>query len=890
MKILRRLKLGLRALFGADDLNRELGDEVQFHIDMQTEENLRAGMPPGEARRQARLKFGGVEGHKEESRRVKGMELMGARISWLDIKLGMRMLVKFPGLTIVGGLAVTVAIGLTATWFEITSDMLTPTLPFEDGDRVVAIQNFDTAEGEPVPGRVHDLASWREELRTVEDIGAAAYMNFNMSTDDDRFRTVEGARMTASASEVHRVSPQLGRSLTAADESPSSPPVAVISHALWQDFFEGSRGAIGQTVKLGTTPTTIVGVMPEGFGFPVNQDLWIPLQANPLEYQRGEGPALRIFGRLAPGFSLEEAQAELSTVGMRTAAEFPQAYERLRPGVEGYAQSFTGGGALLLSAFNLPFLLIMVVICANVATLVFARTAMREGELAMRSALGASRKRLVLQLFVEALVLTSLAAVTGLLAAYAGLRWGMGLFWEVQQSQPPFWVDGSLSLKTILYVAALAIFGAVLVGVFPALKATRRNVKDGLGWLGAGGASLRFGAISTGVIVVQIALCVIFLPIAVMRGQDALEGRVVETGFPADEYLSGTLTRQMEVSAEAPWEAGSDEFVARTAELRDEVRRRLAEEPGITGVAYASRLPGLNHVQEMIEIEADVLHPDSALSNVARPLAVSLDYFEVVDAPIIAGRGFQPSDLESAIGAVIVDQNFVQYVMDGRNPVGQRLSYPGRSDGETTRWYQVVGVVEDPGPNSLTPGTYVGVYHPLRPGEQTSLQMFLRTDVPNVETLVPQVHALVSSVDPSMGVDQLKSVQALWLPAHRGEDLVLTILLIVVAGIVSLSAAGIYALMSFTVSRRGREIAIRVALGAGPARVVTAIFSRALAQVGLGVMLGGLIFGFAFVQDADDLKLTIAMAAVMMTVGLLACVVPATRALRVHPTDALKEA
>lgn len=825
---------------------------------------------------------------------------MKHRISSLDFKLGFRMMVKHPGLTLVGGLALTVAIGLSAAWFEFTRDMLDPALPLADGERIVVIENRDLANAAAEPRALHDFETWRDELRSVEELGAAAVLEYTLTTEDGRLASVEGAQITASGLQLARVSPLLGRSLLEEDERAGAPPVVVIGHDLWQRMFQGDAGVVGRTVQLGTSTSTVIGVMPRGFGFPLNQEVWVPFRARAVEHQRREGPAILVFGRLAPGFTLAEAQAELTALGQRTAAAFPETHRQLRPRVEGYVDSFIGGGLLALSAFNVPFVLLLVVICANVATLFFARTAARQGELVMRSALGASRGRLVLQLFVEALVLTSIAAAAGLTAASWGTRRAMSLFWEIQESRPPFWFDQSLSPSTVLYVVALAAFSAALVGAIPAFRATGRNLRPGISQMGAGGSRLRFGAVSTGVIAVQVALCILLLPIAVARGQDAIGDRVESLHFPADEYLSGRLIRHLDGPLNAMPEAERERFLARTAELQDEAARRLGGEPGVSAVAFASRLPGMNHPYERVRVGDEVASADTAIEVPARALAVDLAFFEVMEAPIVAGRGFRPADLESGVGVAIVDQGFVRAHMDGRNPVGQRLRFPRRPGEEGERRYEIVGVVRDLDMNAYGPGGYqdlvqlgpagyVGVYHPLQPGSSATVQMFIRTSGPNADALVPRIHSAVTSLDPSLSVDDLMPLDEVWRPAHRGERLITWLLAAITALVVGLSAAGIYALMSFTVSQRTREIGIRAALGADPRRIILTIFTRALAQVGLGVLAGGLVWGLAVgVETVQTALLVGSTAALMIAVGLLACVPPATRALRIEPTEALR--
>jgi hypothetical protein len=326
------------------------------------------------------------------------------------------MLVKYPGLTIIGGLAMAFAIWVGAGAFEFVSQIVDPRLPIHEGHRVVALRNWDAAAGTAERQVLHDFAAWRTDLRTVSELGAYRATERNLITADGLAEPVEVAEISASAFRLTRVPPVLGRALTDADERPDAPPAAVIGHDVWQRRFGGDPDVVGRVVRLGSAPTTIVGVMPEGYGFPVAQNLWVPLRVSALEHARGEGPGLDLFGRLAPGVTLEQAQAELTTLGRRAAADWPDTHRHLRPQVIPYARSVfdvSGMEAVLLRSTNVFVAMLLVLVCGNVALLMFARAATREAELVVRSALGASRGRIVTQLFAEALVLGALAARRG---------------------------------------------------------------------------------------------------------------------------------------------------------------------------------------------------------------------------------------------------------------------------------------------------------------------------------------------------------------------------------------------------------------------------------------------------------------------------------------------
>ena len=815
-------------------------------------------------------------------------------VSWLDFKLAFRMLVKYPDLTLVGGLAIAFAIAVGAAGFEFLTQMVHPTLPLDEGLRIVGIRNWDAAAGRVEDQAMHDFVTWREELESVEDLGAFRTLERNLIIEAEQAEPVQVAEISASAFRLARVPPLLGRSLVEADERAGTLPV-VIGYGVWRTRFEGGPDVVGRTVRLGSEQSTVVGVMPEGFAFPVWHDLWVPLRPNVLEYERRQGPRIQVFGRLAPGVTPGEALAELTSIGLRAATDFPDTHEHLRPQVMPYAQlisNISGWESLGFMSINVFLVMLLVLVCGNVALLMFARAATRESEIVVRTALGASRGRIITQLFAEALVLGSVAALAGLAAAGFGLRWWLGVFEIESGGRLPFWFDDSLAPATVLYAGVLTLLGAVIAGVVPALKVTGRGVETRLRQAAAGGGGLRFGGVWTAVIVTQVAVTVAFPATAFFARREVIQVQTLDVGFQAQEYLSVRLDMDRETPESA--NAFQAEFLARFRATYRELERRLAAEPGVAGVTFTDRLPRTYHPQRWIEVDVgETAPPDTEVLHRVGAASIDVGYFDVLDTPILSGRGFHSGDLGSDPGVVIVNQSFVGRVLGGRNPIGRRMRYAAPAGEEPGPWYEIVGAVGDLGMVNGDLDTGAGLYHPVAPANASPVHMavHLRGDP---ESFAPQLRRVAAAVDPTLRLHELLPLDEVGATLWLEMGFLFRLLVLVSAIALLLSLAGIYAVMAFTVSRRTREIGIRVALGSDPQRIVVSILSRPLAQVGLGVVAGGglvaaLVRAIIGALSAREVGLVVAYAALMMGVCMLACIVPTRRALRVEPTEALRE-
>jgi predicted permease len=878
-----------------------IDDEIHFHIEMETQRLVREQhLDHDEARRRALAAFGGVQQHRETLRDGRGTAWFSG-VS-LDLKLGFRMLVKYPGLTAIGGLAMAFGIWFGAVTFQMFGVITSTKLPLPDGDRIVRIQNWDLKTSQDEDRVQYDYQLWRA-ARSITDLGAYRDASVNLVGADGGAQPEVAAEITASAFSIAPERPVLGRVLQESDEHAGAAPVVLLGHEVWTKRFDRDPHIVGRNVKLGNSFATVVGVMPEGYAFPVSHDLWLPLRTSVAGAEPRRGAAIKVFGRLVGGVSLENAQAELTSVGKRIAAEHPTTHAQIQPYVLPYTQlSVNNGDMLGMMALSYVFATALVmVVCSTVALLLFARAAARETELLVRSALGASRRRIVTQLFAEALVLAGVAAVIGLAAAQLALTRFGGPYLEMNYGRLPFWLDFNLSPTTIIYALTLAVIGAVVAGVMPARKITR-----GLGTRlradTAGGGGVSFGGVWTAVIVTQVALTVAMPAVVMLVRGESKRVASYDAGFPTQEYLGATLGVDDALEETLAPEARAA-LGARISNSLEALRGRLEADPGVSGVTFVDRLPGEDHVYRRLEV---VSLPAKTRSWVATA-SIHASYFDVVQAPVLRGRAFTSADLSPDVRVVIVDQAFVDMVMSGRNAIGHRVRFGTNaaldSNAAQLPWYEIIGVVKELGTASAAmPQRQPGVYLPFVPGSQGDVNMIVHGRGDPL-SIAPRVRSLATAIDPALRVEKVTRVDRVTTPLLWVLSLWTRIIIGLTAVALLLSLAGIYAVLSYIVARRTREIGVRVALGASARRVITSIFRRPLTQVTLGV-IAGVVFIFVAaiaIQHTEqfrvanprgltlgEIALLVGYAIVMLGVCTLACVVPTVRALRVQPTEALR--
>jgi putative ABC transport system permease protein len=889
MEWITRWRKRLRVLLRREEVERELEEEFAFHLEMETRNNLRAGMSPEAARRQAVLTFGGRERFREEVRDARWFApVIGLT---LDAKLALRMLAKHPALSVTGALGMAVGVAIATGFFSFMAFYYSAP-PLDEGDRIVGLDYLDMTNEDCWCTTVFDLDTWRGSQRSVRQVSAFRDSHRYLHDPGGTTGEVRVAEMTASGFDVARVPPLLGRPLLESDEAEGAPAVLVIGHDEWQRNFGADRGIVGREVRLDGTSYTLVGVMPEGFRFPYSHGYWTTIRSVPALHGPGEGPRVTIFGRLASGVPRAAAEAELRNVSARLASEFPAAYSTLRPIVRPYAQvvlDVHDYPAWIVWTMQLFAALVLAAVAVTVAALVYARTASRQAEIAVRTALGATRRRIITQLFVEALALSSLAAVTGLLIANVAFREIVAI---TGPGSLPYWIEPGLPASTVAYAMGLAVLAAFLVSIVPALAATGQRLQSTLRQMG-GATGLQLGRTWTALIVVQVAVAVTVLPIVIAIAWNWQPP--AEPTFPVEEMLVVRLQRDVAPTREALAAPSVEQAGESFAETQAELIRRIAAEPGVLGVTYASAPPSSGQ-RVRIEVEGGVTTVDAARV-IALSSGVAPNYFDVFGAQVLAGRPFGSGDAPDGAAAV-VSRSFVRRFLGGGVALGRQVRSTAIAAGDAVQpgpWLEIVGVVDDlytqsGEPESQRPAIYLATALGAAP-----VAVAIRTRGIDPDVLVPRLWEIAGEVAPGRpmtvaGPDELRGGNT-----SRAARFAVSAVGFVTLSVLLLSAAGISAMMSFAVTRRYREIGIRLALGASRRQVLQTIFLRAARQPALGLAVGVALAALLERLSGGELMrgqqhvLVPMVAALVLAVGLLATAGPARQVLRARPMEALRQ-
>jgi len=869
MPILRRL----RDLFARR--RRELDDEVAFHLEMLYQEYLRAGMSPEEARRAARRAFGGVDQVKEECR-----DQRGRFFEWLvqDVRFGARLLRRAPGFTLVAVLTLALGIGANAAMFGVVHAVLLRPLPFDQPAQLVAINT--TRPGVPLDWVSYpDLRDWRAS-RSFQALAGYASQSVNLTGRAEPTRIV-GTFVTANFFPMLRVHPAMGRSFVAGEDEPGAARVVIIGHAAWQTLLGGDPAILGKTLTLNGQPFTVVGVMPADFRPWVDADVYVPLCHYPnFSLDRAKTSAA-VVGRLGDGVTLAQARAEMTTMARQLAAHNPSTNRDrgvvLRPLADVLVEDVRGSLLLLLGAVAL----VLLIACANVSNLLLSRAASRQRELAVRTALGAGKTRLVRQLLTESLLLWGLGALAGLALAGPAVDLLVGSPFVDAGTRVP------ITDKTVLaFTLGLSLVTGVVFGVVPAWQAARVDLHGALKEAGrstSGGGPGRRRAQRL-LVVAQVALAVILVTGAGLTTRSLMRLNAVDPGFAPDHLLTleYRLPRNKYPSGDEQWT------------FHKSVVEHVQALAGVRAAAVVRALPFSGNGAGCSFVLPDRARPPAgqepqAELNVAHPR-----YFETMGIPILRGRGLGFEDRSDAPAVVVINRAMAARYWPDADPIGKSLLLRGAIfDGE--RRVTIVGVVGDIKHGALDDPTEPQIYAAQAQVPFIFATLVVRTEVEPM-ALANEVRAAVWSVDPEQPVWKVRTMESLLSRSLRARALT-ALLLAVYSGVALLLAAlGIYGVIAYVVSQRTNEFGIRMALGASPRRIVRDVLRQGLVLAAWGLALGAagsllvvrLVRSQLFGVSAAD-PLTFGGVLVLLAlVAALASWIPARRATRIDPASALR--
>ena len=867
--------------FWGSDPEADADDELDFHMSMRVEELVRRGVPEAEARTRAGREFGDVErvrsqlrslGHRRRRReeRARWRESLSQ-----DLRFALRTLRKNPVFSATAIITLGLGIGANSAIFSVVDGVLLRSLPFAEPDRLVRISTA-YPNGRSYALSPPDFTSLRDDSRALA--GAAAFAATTVTVlDSGEPHEVEAARVTEGYFGLLGVSPQAGRTFRVEEHRSGGGRAVVLGHEFWRRELGGDRAAIGRMLRLDGETYNVAGVLPTGFAYPPGAEVYLPIEHDETfdgTTARGRREEwLRMVGRMAPGASMAGLEAELRTLGSRLQREFPETNENLSFAAVGLHESVVGPVRepllILLGAVGL----VLLIACANVAHLLLARSGSRESELAVRTALGAGRGRVLRQLLTENVTLGLAGGALGLLLAY----WGTRALVAARPESIPRLDEIGIDAGVVAFTLGMSLATGVVFGIIAALQ--RRSERPAA-LLRSGGRDTsggrRGGAMRSGLIVAETALSVMLLIGAGLLGRSFLELTAVDPGFDQERAIAVRVSLPATVYEDA---ASRRSFFSR-------LRERLRSIPGVTAVGGASALPLAGGGDVLaFSIEGRERSPDQVWE--IRSLSVTPGYFEAMGIPLRRGRLLTEQDRVEAPSVIVINQAAADRWFEGEDPVGRRLLI-----GEP---WEIVGVVDDVKQYGLARGTNPEIYVPHEQWSVEALHMVVRTSGDPLSLGGP-IRSEIHALDPELPADRLTTLASIVDESVAQPRFYAILLAIFAVAALLLAGVGLFGVVSYSVSRRTRDIGLRIALGARPEQVLKLVVGRALLLVagGLGIgALGALVLtrvlrSQLFGVSAGDPLTYGAVAAALAAVALVASYLPARSATRVDPMIALR--
>jgi predicted permease len=803
-----------------------------------------------------------------------------------DIRYGVRGLLKHPGFTALVIVTLALGIGASTAIFSVVNTVLLRRLPYRQSERIVAIQELDPngKRGQITPANFLD---WRAQNTVFEHLAAIFTRPANLAFGDQAER-IELAMTSANFFAVFGAEPERGRLFIPSDEQAGHAPVVVVSHALWQRRFAGDPDLVGRPITLDGQSYTVVGIAPVGFQYPDKTEVWVPpYRLAPAVNERMDPTQVRGWGMLSAvallksGVSLPQAASEMETITARLRQQYPDTNNQRFNRVVSLHTHLVGetGGMLLLLFGAVSFVLLIA--CANVANLLLAGAASRQKEMAIRTALGASRWRVMQQLLTESTILALAGGSMGLLLAL----WGVALMTKLLPQDFPRLAEINLDWRVLGFTLVTSVLTGILFGLAPAFQISTTDVQESLKESGRGtSGSKRHNRLRNLLIIGEVALSVVLLAGAGLLFRSFLQLQSVNAGFTPQQVLTVRLTPS------GPHYARDADYMS----FYSEVMQRISALPGVQGVGVINTLPLGKGPTAGIRIEgAPPQTRDRWPSTNYR--SVSSDYFRAMNIPMVQGRAFTERDTETASRVVIVNQALVRRDFPNENPLGKRINFGGTNPDGQPIWWEIVGVAADIRNLELREEASPEFYLSALQDTWVGMSVVVRTSV-EPASMAPEVRRIVAEVDKSAPVSEVKTMEHIVSEAVTQPRFNLFLLGLFGGIALLLSAAGIYGVTAYSVAQRTHEFGIRMALGAQVGDVLKMILGQGVLLIVAGIGVG-LVASFALTRlmksllfgvSVSDPLTFVAITLLLSVVTLLACYIPARRATKVDPLVALR--
>jgi putative ABC transport system permease protein len=883
--MLNKLKTALRALLRSSQAERELDEELRYHIEQQTEQNIRMGMNPDEAGFAARKAFGGVQQVKERSLDARGLRWLEE--IWLDLRYGARMLAKNSGFTVVAVLTLALGIGANTAIFSVVNALLLRPYPYKDQDRLVWLWETRLPEiprNSPSPANFLD---WQKQNTVFEQLEAINVNDYNLIGEGNPER-IRGMVITHGFLSMLGVRPQIGRDFFPDENRPGHGNVAIFSHELWQRRFGGDPNIINRKIMLDDRQFTVIGVMPPISGLNLRRtEIWTPIAFTAEQTENRRVGILNVIGRLKPGVTMERARSEMSAIADRLAKQYPDSNADWNVIVSSLLED-----AVNETGIKTPLLLllgavafVLLIACANVANLLLARAAARQKEIALRTALGASRWRIVRQLLVESLLLSLAGGITGLMLANGGLK----ILMAQSDIDWPRIMNVSLDLHILAFTVSITLLTGLSFGIVPALQASKPNLNEMLKDAGRGSTGgRRQHAVRNALVVLEVTISMVLLVGAGLLMKSFIGLHKVDPGFNPKNALTVAISLPERKYPEKN----------RQAAFYKQLGERVSALPGVKATSVASNVPFSNYHwgnwDRGFRIEGRTSN-SSGNDGGGAYYSVSPNYFKAMGIPLLRGRLFTEFDTESAPRVAIINSTMATRFFPGEDPIGKRIQLTDRVRNGSQVYREIIGIVADVKSDALDQQAHPQIYEAYTQEPFPSMTLVVRVAGDPIG-LGESIRREVFQLDKEQPVFGIQTLERLISTSTSQQRFSMMLLGVFAAAAIALASIGLYGVMSYAVAQRKHEVGIRMALGAQPRDVLGLILFQGL-RLTLGGIAIGLIAAWAATRllinllygvSATDPLTFIGVSLLLIGVSLLACYLPARRATKVDPLVALR--